>query len=256
MSVVLGVVAYLNAVPLVAGLPPDVEQRGADPSVLARWLRDGEVDAALLPVAEALAGDVGPFLGRHGIACDGAVDSVLAFLPRPCPPGPWPSQVVLDPASRTSVRLLRVLLEQRFGVRPRYRVAETPGPDPAADPDAATLVIGDRALARRRTARGPVLDLGLAWRDWTGLPFVFARWTARAGLPADRAAALGRMLDAAAADGILKRDALADAHGPAHGLSAAEARAYLRDAIRFEIGPREEAGLARFAAASADLGDL
>jgi len=253
---VLGVVSYLNAVPLVDGLPGDVESRGADPSVLARWLREGAVDAALLPVAEALAGGVGPFLGRHGIACDGPVESVLAFLPRPVPPASWPERVVLDPASRTSVRLLRVLLERRFGLHPRYTTAAEPGPDPAAAPDAATLVIGDRALLRRRAWGGGVLDLGQAWHDWTGLPFVFARWTARAGLPAARCDALARMLDGVAARGMLRLDVLAETHGPSHGLSVEEARRYLREAIRFPIGPAEEAGLARFAAEQALLGDV
>src|SRR5262245_41118714 len=160
--------------------------RAGDPSDLSRWLAAGEVDAALLPVAESLRGVGEGFLGAHGIACDGAVESVLAFLP----PGadlaaargePW--DVVLDPASRTSVALLRTLLETRHGLSPRYRVATAPGPDPAASAASITLVIGDRAFARRKGWTGSVLDLGAEWKAWTGLPFVFARWTARRGLP-------------------------------------------------------------------------
>src|SRR5262245_11198736 len=142
----LGVVPYLNAVPLVADLPREADVRGADPAVLSAWLDAGEVDAALLPVAEALRGVGGGFVGRHGIACDGAVDSVLAFLPREGAPASWPAEVVLDPASRTSVALLRVLLERRHGLAPRYVTASEPGPDPRARPNAITLVIGDRAF--------------------------------------------------------------------------------------------------------------
>lgn len=253
---VLGVVPYLNAVPLLAELPSDLEQRGADPSVLARWLRAGEVDAALLPVAEGLSGAGEGFLGSYGIACDGEVESVLAFVPRPGPPASWPTRVVLDPASRTSVALLRVLLERAYGLVPTYVTADVPGPDPARHPDAVVLVIGDRALHRAARWGGGVLDLGSAWKAWTGLPFVFARWTARRGLPADRRAALARTLDAAAERGILRAEELAERHGPAHGLAPDAARRYLTRSIRFRIDAAEEAGLARFADELARIGGL
>ncbi len=244
----LGIVPYLNAVPLVEELPPEVVRRPGDPAVLATWLAEGAVDAALLPVAEALRGVGEGFLGGYGIAGDGPVDSVLAFLPRPGPPATWPGRVVLDPASRTSVALLRVLLERRHGLRPEYVVADELGPDPRAYPDAIVLTIGDRAMARAR-AHPPAatLDLGAEWTAWTGLPFVFARWTARKGLPVAQRAALAALLDRAAEHGLARRDALADLHGPAHGLTPAEARRYLRSSIRFVLGAREEAGLARFA---------
>src|SRR5439155_8427895 len=120
----VGVVPYLNAVPLVCELPRTVATDAGDPAALSARLEAGVVDAALLPVAEAIRGIGGGYLGSHGIACDGAVESVLAFLPvGSCAsvPSTWPSTVVLDPASRTSVALLRVLLETRHGLSPRYR---------------------------------------------------------------------------------------------------------------------------------------
>lgn len=254
-AVTLGIVPYLNAAPLTATLPAGWQLRAGDPCELATWLRAGELDAALLPVAEALAGGVGPYLGRLGIACDGAVDSVLLFLPKGADADAFPAEVVLDSASRTSVRLARVVIERYLGRNPRYRTSSSPGPDPEASSNAATLVIGDRAMARRRRATGPVLDLGAMWKAYTGLPFVFARWTARAGLAPADVAALAAALDDAGARGMLLLDHLAATRGPAHGLTHDEARTYLGRTIRYVIGPDEEAGLARFAAEVVALGD-
>jgi chorismate dehydratase len=247
MSFTLGVVPYLNAIPLIAALPDFVRVERGVPSELASRLAAGALDAALLPTAEAIRGAFGPFVGRFGIACDGAVDSVLAFVPREGPPSDWPTDVVLDPASRTSVALLRVLLERRHGLTPVYRTAPTPGPDPRDFPGAMTLTIGDRALAVRRGYAGHVIDLGAEWKAWTGLPFVFARWTSRPGAPATLVEALARTLDGAAQRGLEQRAELAADHGPAHGLTAVEARRYLSTSIRFALGERAEAGFARFA---------
>jgi chorismate dehydratase len=250
----VGAVPWLNAIPLVADLPPEVRVRTASPPTVSGWLEAGSIDAAILPVAESFRGVGGPFVGRHGIACDGAVASVLAFHPRPGPPSSWPPRVVLDPASRTSAALLRLLLVRRHGLSPTFETAPTSGPDPAAFPGAMTLVIGDPALALRRTWRGGILDLGEEWKAWTGLPFVFARWTARRGAEPPEVERLGAILDAAAARGVARLEEIGRAHGPRHGLAPEEAGTYLRSSLRFALDDEAEAGLARFREETARLG--
>lgn len=73
--------------------------------------------------------------------------------------------------SKTSVTLLRILLELRFGLRPSYI-------DGAYEPgDDATLLIGDQALEENERRRFPYdYDLGSLWQDWKKLPFVFGAW--------------------------------------------------------------------------------
>jgi predicted solute-binding protein len=248
----VGVVPYLNAVPLVADLPGDVRVVEAVPSELSVLLEAGRVDAALLPVAEAMRGVGEGFLGSYGIASEGAVESVLLFLPPGAAggaPGTWPRRVVLDPASRTSVALFRVLCARAWEVEPPVEeTAAAAGPEPGGDPGRMTLVIGDRAMQARREYAGAVVDLGEAWTGWTGLPFVYAAWTARRGLDAASRGRLARVLDEAADRGLRRREALAREHGPRRGTPPADAERYLARSIRYRIGPREREGLARFAA--------
>ena len=74
--------------------------------------------------------------------------------------------------SKTSVTLLKILLEKRYGLRPEY----VPG-FAAESTDDACLLIGDLALEeneRHRFAFG--YDLGSLWQEWQGLPFVFGAW--------------------------------------------------------------------------------
>src|SRR6185295_13277736 len=80
------------------------------------------------------------------------------------------------PASRTSAALVRILLERRYGVRPRF----VEGGDEDAD---ARLVIGDPALKARLNGH-VVLDLAAEWRAFTGRSFVFAFWAVREGADA------------------------------------------------------------------------
>ena len=87
-------------------------------------------------------------------------------------------EIVLTPKSHTSVALLKLLFSRRFQIIPQYRVRDyhtdgSPWPEGAK----ALLAIGDDAL---RLQKSPVvtlaLDLGTAWYEWTGHPFVFAVW--------------------------------------------------------------------------------
>jgi chorismate dehydratase len=241
----LGVVPYVNAVPLLAGLEERARLVVDLPAALAERLRRGEIDAGLVPVAEALRGAGAGFLGRHGIASEGPVASVLLFLRRPLP---RVRTVLLDPASRTSAALARYVVGEAAGEDVTFREAATPGPDPATASEDAVLVIGDPALDHRQAWTGAVLDLGEAWTRRTGLPFVFARWTARAGLAAAERASLAETLDRAADEGLPRRAERVRAWAAARGRDGKRAVEYVQRHVRYRIGPREEEGLERFAA--------
>jgi len=240
----LGVVEYLNAVPLVARLGDGVRVEAAVPSALGPRLDAGEFDAALLPVAEGLCGVGDGFLGRHGITSDGPVASVLLFLR--CPLGDV-RHVVLDAASRTSARLVRWILAREGRTDLRFETARAAGMDPARLEADAVLVIGDPALEYRERWAGEILDLGTAWTGITGLPFVYARWTARRGLEARQRERLAGRLDEAAVRGIADREALARAWARERGGDPVAAAHYVLRHVGYEIGAREEAGLARYA---------
>jgi chorismate dehydratase len=236
-----GIVPWLNAVPLTAGLERDARLVADLPSALARRLDAGEVDAALVPIAEAIRGVGDGFLGGHGIGSEGPVASVLLWLRKPLAEV---RTVLLDPASRTSAVLARWVV----GPDAAYRTPPVGGHDPARAGEDAVLVIGDPALRlARKVPAASLLDLGAEWTRRTRLPFVFARWTARRGLSAAERSEIAAQLDRAADEGLPARGALATAWAQARGEDAARAREYLQRFVRYRIGPREEEAIARFA---------
>ena len=235
----IGTVGYLNARPLSDRI--DIDHHTlvlAHPAEVARMLRDGEVDVALVPVAAALSD--GDFRGVPGVAigADGPVDSVL--LVAEVPPDQWRT-VYLDGVSRTSVVLARLILARADWAPPDLQIVDV-GPNQAlarAGGDAAALVIGDaaRTLADRWSVR---VDLAEAWREATGLPFVFAVWAGRPDLDP----AVVAHLATAGAEGVA-----------AVGSTYAGAdREYLTDRIRYTLDDRALMGLRRFGALAAAAG--
>ena len=89
--------------------------------------------------------------------------------------------------SRTSVALLRILLEMRYGLKPAYVQGLA-----AEDGDDACLLIGDLALEENERGRFEFsYDLGSLWQEWQGLPFVFGAWIiSKAAAQKNRAGAL------------------------------------------------------------------
>jgi chorismate dehydratase len=82
--------------------------------------------------------------------------------------------VLLDYQSRTSILLAQVLLKEYWKVRPVFEKAEEGFIQQIKDSTAAVL-IGDRTFYQRKIS-AYCYDLGLAWKQHTGLPFVFAAW--------------------------------------------------------------------------------
>ena len=137
-----------------------------------------KIDVGLVPIA------ILPFLKEHhivsdfGIACDGEVASVCLFSDVPLPEI---KTVLLDYQSKTSVELLKILLKEHWKILPEL-VTGNANYEKSISGTTAGLVIGDRALALRSKSKY-IYDLGLAWKELTGLPFVFAAWISNKKLP-------------------------------------------------------------------------
>jgi len=235
----ISVVDFLNARPLVWGLltkpPAGVEVSRDMPSVCADKLRDGRADAGLIPSIEfrRIPGLVR--VEGLGIAADSEVRSVL--LVSNVSRGKIRT-VKLDPASRTSAALVRILLKRRYGIVPEI-VGES------AD---AELVIGDPALKASQAGR-VVLDLAAEWRSLTGFPFVFAFWAVRRESWSPELEAALRDSWRASAAGF---DAMVDAEietarvrGNA-ALSRPMVEDYLRHCLHYELDSADLSGLERF----------
>ena len=122
----LGHIEYSNCFPVHALLldrepPPGIEVRTAVPSVLNAELAAGRVDVSPSSSIEfARHADRYRLFPDLAIGAHGAVQSIL-FETRVAPEALTGREVALPTASATSVVLLRILLEKRLGVRPRYR---------------------------------------------------------------------------------------------------------------------------------------
>ncbi len=241
----LGAVGYLNARPLVHGLDrsPRFSLRFDVPSTCAALLHDGAIDVGLIPSIEYARGGPYAIVPDLAIASRGPVASVMLYTTRPMSDV---RSIAMDVSSRTSVALVRVLCARLFRISPAI---ESAGPDLAAmlEHCDAALIIGDNALFQPPAADRPtpieVIDLGQAWTEFTGLPFVYAFWAGRPGaLAAADVASLQQARDAGVADpDEVARQYLREA--PER--QAVGAR-YLRDNIRYYLGDDERAGLELF----------
>ncbi|MEI6240084.1 MAG: menaquinone biosynthesis protein [Planctomycetia bacterium] len=239
----IGAVQYLNTKPLVHGLAG----RGLDvvydlPSRLADRLASRDLDVALIPSIELFRGDGYRVVSDACIGCRGAVMSVkLLFRTAPG----RVASLAVDEGSRTSATLARILLAERFGVRPAIEsLAIGSGlHDTSAD---AVLLIGDRAIGSHRGAFQLVWDLGDEWVRWQGLPFVFAVWAAHRGVSQSTLESIEPLLAGARDSGKANLAAIASAEASAHGLTVPQCLGYLRDNLHYDLGVGEREALAAF----------
>lgn len=170
----VGSVKALNAVPLTRGLESEIIY--APPARLAEMLQRDELDAALVSVVETLFHDRYDILDGIAVASLGEVKSVLLAHRRPLDEA---KVVFCDPASLTSVTLMKVLLAER-GLKPEFKPLENYA---AAREKDFVLLIGDAALDFVfSNPDHEIFDLGEAWSELTKLPFVYAVWALRRGV--------------------------------------------------------------------------
>ena len=193
----VGRIPYINTYPVYGAVDRGIVSLDATmvngvPSVLNAYMANGAMDVSVVSAVEyAMHAERYLLLPDLAITSDGPVRSVMLFSKRPVADLDG-ATVLVSRSSMTSVELLVLLFRERWGVTPRLRPADAESADIARfgdEPHDARLVIGDAALLLSSGTHAVSrvyphhVDLGLAWKEWTGLPFVFAVWVAQRTTP-------------------------------------------------------------------------
>jgi len=250
----LGRIPWINTFPVYGAIDRglvkvDAEMVSGTASELNDLLAAGELDVSVVSAVEyARNAAAYHLLPDLAISCDGPVRSVKLFSRRPVTELDQ-ATVLLTASSRTSVLLLELLCRHRWKVAPRFATVRAEAVDLSAlseFPHDAVLVIGDAALLLAASGRYQVeADLGQEWKEWTGLPFVFAVWAARRQADQDVAQRIHRALLASRDWGLAHLDDLAQSAAQATGLDPVVCRHYFDD-LDYRLSYRHLAGLTDF----------
>lgn len=245
MSLRIGKIPYLNSVLFYHGLEArvrgGVELLPLVPRQLSGAAIEDSVDAGPVPLVTCWdIEDQYEALGDYCIATPTRAHSILLFSKRPFEELGG-AQIGVTNETSTSVRLMKVLIGHVYKAKPAaYVNLDWPRND-------AFLLIGDEALLHSRGVDSypHVVDLGEMWHDWTGLPFVFARWVVRRTLDTDVKAELSDALGQSLEAGWRDVDSIVEPHAKRLSMSIAETRAYL-EAFHFRMGKGECEAVERF----------
>lgn len=172
----VGAVSYLNTKPLIYGFENGTIKQKVDlvidyPSKIADMLLNDEIDVGLIPVAVIPKMKEYDIISDYCIGSVGEVASVCLFSEVPLDEI---ETILLDYQSRTSVALLKVLIKEFWEINVVFKETSENYQSKISGTTAG-LVIGDRALQQRKISKY-IFDLGEEWKNFTGLPFVFAAW--------------------------------------------------------------------------------
>ena len=250
----LGAVDYLNTLPLIAGLEglESICIRSDVPANQITMLEDDLVDLALCSSIDILRSRTPLMVVPVGmLGCNGPTLTVRLFSSVPFEEI---SCVHCDQESHTSVQLLRILLHECHGIDPTFIEFDTGAVlDSKIDPvnAEAVLLIGDKVVTSElpQNLRAYQLDLGEAWHDMTGMPFVFATWLARADRSdeeRERIRLAACILNRTRLRNRFRIDQIVAEHAPRHGWPIDLARRYLGECLQYDLDSRARAGLHRF----------
>ncbi len=240
-KIAISLVSYWNTKPFLYGLEHAVIADKLDlqldiPSVGGKKIIENKVDIGLVPVAILAQLDDARIISDYCIAADGKVKSVCVFSEVPLE---QVEKIFLDDHSMTSVKLLKILLDEYWQFNPELINAQA-GYINRIQGTTAGLVIGDRAIALKDTFPF-IYDLSDAWKQLTGLPFVFAAWMSRKPIFADLIFELNEALKY----GVHHIDEMVDRNNTA-SFTKDEIKDYLHNNIKFELDAEKRRALDLF----------
>ena len=250
----MGRISYLNVLPiyhpLEAGiLPHDYELVAGPPALLNDMMGRGELHVSSCSCFEYARRPERYYLVDDlSIGSRGPVMSVL-LLSRVPVEELGGHEILISGESHTSVALLRLLMRDRYRQAVTYRTAQVSPALRSATPPTAFLAIGDEALRLRQHPDYPYrVDLAEAWREWTGLPFIFGVWVvsrdaADRGLFHDDP---GELLRRGRDWGLAHMDVILDLTGHGCPLSREDLAFYYREGLVYSLGEEELRGLHLF----------
>ena len=254
----IGAVSYLNTLPLIDGIEcnRNVEVVLDVPARLAGRLVEGETDLSLCSVIDHQHQDAELALVPVGfLGCDGPTLTVGLFSS--CPINEV-RRVACDIDSHTSVMLLRIILKQVHGIEPELVPFDS---NEEVEFPEAVLLIGDKVVhsAPAEETHPHRVDLGEAWKDLTGMPFVFGAWFCLADADEakqERIRQLALLLDhrrrhnRGRIESIIAREATSRDWDPIW------ARRYLRELLRFTPTPEAVEAIQEFHRRAHEVGAL
>lgn len=253
---------YLNSAPLVYSFTQGLFRSKYDfigdeaPSRCAEMLRSGQCEIALIPVIECQRIPDLRIIPDIAVASKDRVRSVLIASRRPLEEV---RTMTLDPSSRTSQALVKILFQRRYGILPDF-TERAPEPSVVSrntlDSADAALVIGDPAMRLESSARRldlKIYDLAEEWRAMTGLPFVFAVWAVREEACVD-APGLARDFLAAKREGVDRIEQIAAQYAAELELPQNELLDYLSQNVNYDLDKENLAGMRLYFDLARDCG--
>lgn len=247
----IGVISFVNSLPLIRGLEkqrsPEVELVYANPSSLADRLRYGELDAALIPAVEYLRGVGAGVVPGLCIASRGPVESIRLV-------SQWMLEevgsVLVDQASRSSVAMLRLLMDRVHRRSPDFFSFRPDPAQPFLGPDGrdapAALIIGDAAMELADDVAPFTVDLGEWWENTFHRPFVYALWVTRAAPDAREFERLSTLLRASAEQGRRELPRICEEVAETRRWPESRVHEYLTRRIHYTLDNETLAGLSLF----------
>jgi chorismate dehydratase len=239
----ISVVSYLNSAPLVYGIQHSTDLTDYSvsldvPAVGAAKLAAGEADIALVPVGAFTEPGQVEWVGNWCIGVEGPVRTVCLFSEVPLSKI---SKVYLDPHSRTSVLLVRILAREHWKVEWKFLPATVGFEYHSIKGNNAGVCIGDKVFGIE--GRYPYrYDLAQEWIAYAGLPFVFAAWAVK--MPVDTR--MIEKLDRAQAEGIKAIPDIARDWSVKMNLPESDIREYLTCNISYQFTKEKKEGMEKF----------